>query len=144
MGLHLSHAHRAVLRVSGIRHGLLQGARHSRHSLWAFSRLQAEGQESPHLNISHGWPMRFTHLYDQALALSPRAARVAALLLLHEDSMPSDLKRSLSLALSACAKHVDASDIYGSLDDKDAVAAEQFVAACVEASRRRHRNSSSK
>ena len=48
--------------------------------------------------------MRVGALYEQAVDLSPRAARIAAALLGHESTLPEPLRRSLFITLSACAK----------------------------------------
>ncbi len=80
--------------------------------------------------------MRFSHLYDLAVALSPRAARIAAMLLVHENDMPDDLRRSLSIALAASAKGNAATELKWTPDnDPDAAAAARFVAACTAANR---------
>ena len=45
--------------------------------------------------------MRIGPLYEQAVELTPRAARIAALLLVEDEDIPATLRRSLGIALSS-------------------------------------------
>ena len=76
--------------------------------------------------------MHIGPLYEQALKLTPKAARIAALLLVGDESIPPSLRHSLSIALSACAAHDGEPPAH---DDPEAVSARRFVAACQEVSR---------
>ena len=48
--------------------------------------------------------MQVGFLYEQAVELSPRAARIAATLLVQEPALPAPLRRSLAIALAALAR----------------------------------------
>jgi hypothetical protein len=48
--------------------------------------------------------MRFGPLYEQAVDLTPRAATIAATLLVREVTLPEPLRRALAITLSACGK----------------------------------------
>lgn len=81
--------------------------------------------------------MRVGPLYEQAVKLSPRAARIAAALLVRESTLPEPLRRSLTIALHACSEGVDGPsetrEAGGSEDgsqDREIVAAVGFVEAC--------------
>jgi hypothetical protein len=81
--------------------------------------------------------MRVGPLYEQAVALSPRAARMAARLLVMETTLPEPLRRSLVIALGACAGCADEADdeldtreSVGRRVDREARAAARFVEAC--------------
>ena len=76
-------------------------------------------------------------LYEQAVQLTPKAARIAALLLVADDAIPAPLRRSLGIALSASAGAASDGSAPWTPDDPDATAARRFVAACLEAARRR-------
>ena len=81
--------------------------------------------------------MRVGPLYEQAVDLSPRAARIAAALLVKEATLPQPLRRSLAIALSACGRSAQVADemptprqaCYDS-EDREARAAARFIEAC--------------
>lgn len=79
--------------------------------------------------------MQFSPLYENAVALSPRAARLAATLLVDEPALPAALRRSLVIALSACGGgdavglSIPREPSEGDADP-DADAAWRFVEAC--------------
>jgi hypothetical protein len=75
-------------------------------------------------------------LHQQAAELTPKAARIAALLLVDDDGIPAPLRLSLGIALSAFADPEDDSPAQWSLEDADAAAARRFVAACLKVARR--------
>jgi hypothetical protein len=76
-------------------------------------------------------------LYELAVELSPKAARIAALLLVADDAIPAPLRRSLGIALSASGGAAcDGSVPWAPEEDPDATAARRFVAACLDAARR--------
>ncbi|MGK6306020.1 hypothetical protein [Variovorax sp. DT-64] len=75
-------------------------------------------------------------LHEQAVQLTPRAARIAALLLVDDETVPPTLRRSLCIALSHCGMPEDTAPVLWAHDDPDAVAAQRFVAACVEVAAR--------
>lgn len=72
--------------------------------------------------------MQFGSLYDQAVGLSPRAARIAAKLLVQEPAMPAALRRSLTMALAPTEEATEVADLRPS--DPDVRAASEFVHAC--------------
>jgi hypothetical protein len=81
--------------------------------------------------------MRIGPLYEHAVDLSPRAARIAAALLVNEATLPEPLRRSLAIALSACGKSAQGADDMSTArlagldgDDREARAAARFVEAC--------------
>lgn len=84
--------------------------------------------------------MQVGSLYEQAVELSPRAARIAATLLVQEPGLPPTLRRSLSIALDALGgganegeggmNEEDDARRAASRLDRDARAAERFVDAC--------------
>lgn len=81
--------------------------------------------------------MRVGPLYEQAVDLSPRAARIAAALLVEEATLPEPLRRSLAIALSACGKGGQGDDEMRAVrqaglarEDREVRAAERFVEAC--------------
>jgi hypothetical protein len=81
--------------------------------------------------------MRIGPLYEQAVDLSPRAARMAAALLVKEANLPEPLRRSLTMALrggEAPSNGVDdtrllSEDAIG-CSDAERRAATRFVEAC--------------
>ena len=75
-------------------------------------------------------------LYEQAVQLTPRAARIAALLLVDDETVPANLRQSLCIALSHSGMPEGKAPALWAHDDPDAVAAQRFVAACVEVARR--------
>jgi hypothetical protein len=75
-------------------------------------------------------------LYEQAVQLSPRAARIAALLLVDDEAVPATLRRSLCVALSHAGMPEGKAPVLWAHDDPDAVAAQRFVAACLEVAAR--------
>lgn len=85
--------------------------------------------------------MRIGQLYEQAVALTPRAARIAAQVLLRDDDVPEDLRRSLCILLSACAGNSgDLAVVRWAPGDRDAAAAQRFVAACRSVNRQLRQN----
>jgi len=74
--------------------------------------------------------MQFGPLYERAVDLSPRAARIAAILLVHEPDVPEALRRSLSMALAGDDETQDRAPDYRP-DDRDSRAAMAFVQACL-------------
>ncbi|MBB1600803.1 hypothetical protein A9977_12220 [Variovorax sp. UMC13] len=81
--------------------------------------------------------MRIGPLYEQAVDLSPRAARIAAALLVKEATLPEPLRRSLAIALSACGGSAQGADDMPMArqaglggEDREARAAARFVEAC--------------
>jgi hypothetical protein len=75
--------------------------------------------------------MRIGPLYEQAVDLSPRAARIAAALLVHESKLPEQLRRSLAIALSACGEsEEDMLQESEDSEDSEVQAAARFVEAC--------------
>ena len=80
--------------------------------------------------------MHMGPLHQQAVELTPKAARIAALLLVDDDGIPAPLRLSLGIALAASADPEDDSPAQWSLADPDAAAARRFVAACLEVARR--------
>jgi len=82
--------------------------------------------------------MHIGPLYEQAVELTPNAARIAALLLVADDTIPEPLRRSLGIALSAAGEAGEAGEAPGRWkpDDPDTAAARAFVEACVEVARR--------
>ena len=79
--------------------------------------------------------MHIGPLYEQAVELTPNAARIAALLLVADDTIPEPLRRSLGIALSAAGEAGKAPGRWKP-DDPDTAAARAFVEACVEVARR--------
>jgi hypothetical protein len=82
--------------------------------------------------------MHVGNLYAQAVDLSPRAARIAASMLVKEATFPEVLRKSLTMALDSCSqgsrKLNDAPDAYTRAladDTRDVRAAKKFVAACM-------------
>ena len=75
-------------------------------------------------------------LYEQAVQLTPRAARIAALLLVDDETVPADLRRLLCTALSHSGVPEGKAPVLWAHDDPDAVAARRFVAACLEVAAR--------
>jgi hypothetical protein len=76
-------------------------------------------------------------LYEQAVDLSPRAARIAAAMLVKESTLPQPLRRSLCVALHACGEGIDGVDGKRGVDDAEPGcndpefrAAVRFVEAC--------------
>ncbi|WP_354402927.1 hypothetical protein [Variovorax sp. OAS795] len=69
------------------------------------------------------------------MELTPNAARIAALLLVADDTIPEPLRRSLGIALSAAGEAGEAPGRWKP-DDPDTAAARAFVEACVEVARR--------
>jgi hypothetical protein len=80
--------------------------------------------------------MTLRTLYEQAVQLTPRAARIAALLLVDNEHLPAPLRRSLCRALAAPAAPEDEVPESWTHEGVDAAAAQRFVAACVEVARR--------
>lgn len=80
--------------------------------------------------------MQIGTLYEHALDLSPRAARIAVGMLALEPDFPEPLRRSLRIALSAVC--VDASERVRllRLGDRDARAARSFLTSCRRACQR--------
>jgi hypothetical protein len=86
--------------------------------------------------------MQVGSLYEQAVELSPRAARIAATLLVQEPGLPAPLRRSLAIALGALTRgggdgagqaHDEGIEpVAPSRSDRDARAAQRFVKACRE------------
>ena len=81
--------------------------------------------------------MQVGPLYEQAVALTPRAARMAARLLVNETTLPEPLRRSLAIALGACggcadeaAEKLDTGEGVGRHEDREARATARFVEAC--------------
>lgn len=83
-----------------------------------------------------GWPMHIGPLYEQAMQLTPEAARIAALLLVGDDNMPPALRRSLCIALSACTAPEGDAPALLAAGDPDAASARRFVADCLAVARR--------
>ena len=79
--------------------------------------------------------MRIGPLYEQAVELTPSAARIAALLLVEDEDIPAPLRRSLGIALSSFRGSGEAA-VQPALDGPDAAAARRFVQACREVARR--------
>lgn len=75
--------------------------------------------------------MKMGSLYEQAVALSPKAARIAAFLLIDEPQVPEPLRRSLGVALSSCDADATVT-VRWTDEDPDAQAARRFVEACRE------------
>jgi hypothetical protein len=71
-------------------------------------------------------------LHEQAVQLTPRAARIAALLLVDNENVPATLRRSLCFALSRSGLAEGKAPALWAHDETDAVAAQRFVAACLE------------
>ena len=82
--------------------------------------------------------MHIGYLYDQAVALTPKAARVAAAMLANDEHTPADLRRSLCIALSACGKSERGAPALWTLKPAEAAAVQRFVAACREVTQRTH------
>jgi len=80
--------------------------------------------------------MHIGPLYEQAVGLTPKAARIAALLLVGDADLPPPLRRSLGIALAASASTAEDAATHWPSDDPDADAARRFVAACLEVARR--------
>jgi len=86
--------------------------------------------------------MQVGFLYEQAVELSPRAARIAATLLVQEPALPAPLRRSLAIALAALARgggegagrrpDEGIEPVAPSRSDRDTRAAQRFVDACRE------------
>ncbi|WP_157634402.1 hypothetical protein [Variovorax sp. Root318D1] len=70
------------------------------------------------------------------MELTPKAARIAALLLVADDGLPVPLRRSLGMALLASAGSAGDAAAQWAPEDPDATAARRFVAACLEVGRR--------
>ncbi|MDQ0570574.1 hypothetical protein QFZ42_002408 [Variovorax paradoxus] len=79
--------------------------------------------------------MHIGPLYEQAVELTPRAARIAALLLVGDENIPAILRRSLGIALSASGRPENDSPAPRRPDDPDSAAAQRFVAACRDVAR---------
>jgi hypothetical protein len=75
--------------------------------------------------------MQLGSLYDQTLELSPRAARIAAVLLMHDPAIPASLRRSLSMILASGEERGERM-VHWTPVDRDAKAAMRFVQACQE------------
>lgn len=75
--------------------------------------------------------MQVASLYEQAVDLSPRAAKLAAELLVRERMLPQALRGALLVVLSACAEGADG-DLRATGDDdaRETCAARRFVEAC--------------
>ena len=80
--------------------------------------------------------MHIGPLYEQAVELTPKAARLAAMLLVADDEIPVPLRQSLGMALAASGAAPHEAPGPWTPDDPDAAAARAFVAACVEVARR--------
>jgi hypothetical protein len=80
--------------------------------------------------------MHMGPLYEQAVELTPKAARIAALLLVADDAIPAPLRLSLGVALSGSAGSGGDLPAHWTPEDPDATAARRFVAACLEVARR--------
>jgi len=71
-------------------------------------------------------------LHEQAVQLTPEAARIAALLLVDDDNLPPALRRSLCIALSDRAAPGGDAPALLAVGDPDAASAQRFVADCLE------------
>ena len=100
--------------------------------------MQRSGQGHPWCGhaVCRSTGMHIGPLYEQAVELTPKAARIAALLLVADDAIPASLRRSLGIALSASAGAACDGSAPWTPEDPDARAARRFVAACLEAARR--------
>jgi hypothetical protein len=87
------------------------------------------------LRLLDSGPMHIGPLYEQAMQLTPEAARIAALLLVGDDNMPPALRRSLCIALSACTASEGNAPALLAAGDPDAVSAQRFVADCLAVAR---------
>ena len=77
----------------------------------------------------HLCSVKVGYLYEQAVGLSARAARIAATLLAQEPLLPPQLRRALSVALLGAGEERIAR-LPGRRDEPDTVAATAFVEAC--------------
>jgi hypothetical protein len=75
--------------------------------------------------------MQLGSLYDQALELSPRAARIAAVLLMQDRVIPASLRRSLNMILVSGEEQGERMVPWTPVD-REAKAAVRFVQACQE------------
>ena len=80
--------------------------------------------------------MHIGPLHEQAVELTPKAARIAALLLAADEAIPAPLRRALGVALSGADGLVGDLPAHWTPEDPDATAARRFVAACLEVARR--------
>ena len=74
--------------------------------------------------------MSYGTLYEQAVDLSPKAARIAVVLLAADSDIPAPLRRSLSIALSAASLEDSEKHTLLRLENHDAQAARSFLASC--------------
>lgn len=80
--------------------------------------------------------MQIRILYEKAVNLSPRAARIAAAMLSTEADIPQPLLRSLQITLAAVCVEADDKKRLLHLGNREAQAAQAFVASCKQACNR--------